>query len=270
MDIDRRTFEALTSLVHEKCGISLGEGKEALVGARLGKRLRALGMDDARAYLDWVKGAGGENELVHLLDAISTNVTSFYREPAHFEFIRDTFRGWLAQGQRRFRFWSAASSSGEEPYTLAMTLLECAPPAGSDVRILATDISTKVLDIAAQGEYPENRLESLPPGYVERYFVRDAARGPVRRIRDELGRMILFKRLNLAFPPFPMQGPMDAIFIRNVMIYFDTEARRKLVAEAWRLLKPGGFLLVGHSENLAGIAQGFRCVKPSVYAKERG
>jgi chemotaxis protein methyltransferase CheR len=274
MEMDKSTFDELRSLVYAKSGITLQDGKEALVSARVGKRMRKLGLDAFGAYLERVKGAGGEEEMVQLLDAISTNVTSFFREPQHFDFVRETVEAWHRKGQTRFRFWSAASSTGEEPYTLAMTLRDCLPPSGSgpqstpegDVRILATDISTRVLEVARNGTYPEAKVAELPQGAAARHFTR-SREGGTCTAHEGLRSMILFKRLNLAFPPFPMQGPMDIILCRNVMIYFDNRVRSRLVAEFHRLLKPGGYLLVGHAESLTGISNGFKTVRPSIYLK---
>jgi chemotaxis protein methyltransferase CheR len=268
MELSPDFFDEFRSLVYAKSGITLGKGKEALVSARIGKRMRNLGMNDFHAYLDWVKGRGGEDEMVQMLDAISTNVTSFFREPAHFDFVQALMGKWLGQGQTRFRFWSAASSSGEEPYTLAMVLKECGLPPACDLRILATDISTRVLQAAAQGRYPAAKTQSIPPDLLSRYFRSVPGEdGPEYAVRDELKSILTFARLNLAFPPFPMRGPMDVIFCRNVMIYFDNAVRERLLAEFYRLLKPGGYLLVGHAESLTGIANGFRSIRPSVYAK---
>jgi chemotaxis protein methyltransferase CheR len=261
-------FLEFRDLVHRASGITLGEGKEGLVTSRLGKRMRALGLPSFRDYLDRLAGRDGADELVHLLDAISTNVTSFFREPAHFDLLRDQARAWHAAGQRRFRFWSAASSSGEEPYSLAITLAEAGVTQGSDVRILATDISTRILAAAGAGVYPEARLAGLPDGYAQRWFQPPRGRAPgSSEVRAEIRDMVRFHRLNLAEPPFPMRGPLDAILVRNVMIYFDNAVRSALVAECRRLLKPGGYLLVGHAESLGGMAEGFKCLKPSVYRK---
>jgi chemotaxis protein methyltransferase CheR len=271
VELDPDAFDEFRSLVYDRSGITLQTGKEALVSARVGKRMRKLGVADFRSYLDWVKGEGGEEEMVQLLDAISTNVTSFFREPEHFAFVREAMAGWLRQGQRRFRLWSAASSTGEEPYTLAMTLADLQPPADCDIRILATDISTRVLEAARAGVYDAAKLGSLPAGVRDRWFVRPRAAGrdagDAWAVADRLKGMILFKRLNLAFPPFPMRGPMDLILCRNVMIYFDNRVRQRLIAEFHRLLRPGGYLLVGHAESLAGLTSGFRSLRPSVYAK---
>jgi chemotaxis protein methyltransferase CheR len=268
MILDTRSYDEFRSLVYQVSGITLGNGKEALVSSRIGKRMRQLGMDEFKSYLKMVKDDPGGEELVHLLDAISTNVTSFFREPQHFDLIRDLFAGWLAQGQTRFRFWSAACSTGEEPYTLAMTLADVLGGRQVDLRILATDISTKVLDKAARGEYPESRLDGIPAAFRTKYFERDGDRGErVFRVREELRRWVVFKRFNLSTPPFPMQGPMDVVLCRNVMIYFDNAIRKRLVSEIHRLLKPGGYLMVGHAESLTGVTTDFANAQPSVYLK---
>ena len=268
MELQAREFADFQELVHQKCGISLGEGKEALVATRIGKRMRALGIENFRSYLELVQQLDGGEEMVHMLDAISTNVTSFFREPDHFDFIREAVARWRAAGQRRFRFWSAACSSGEEPYTLAMTLCESGLMEGCDTRILATDISTRILEAARQGVYPRAKVETLPGGFGSRCFepVRSGSSDSCR-IREHLRRMVVFSRMNLAEPPFPMQGPLDIILVRNVMIYFDNTVRKNLLAECQRLLRPGGFLVVGHAESLTGLALGLKAVKPSVYVK---
>ena len=269
MQLKTREFEAFRTLVYEKSGITLGAGKESLVSSRIGKRMRALGMDDFQDYIDCLRDGTGGDEIVHMLDAISTNVTSFFRESEHFDFIRDKAGEWMKDGQKRFRFWSAASSSGEEPYTLAMTLSECGLGPDTDTRILATDLSTRILAAAREGIYARSKLASLPAGYASRYFapLRGGASDTLA-VTDALRSMVTFSRLNLAFPPFPMKGPMDIILVRNVMIYFDTEVRKKLIDDCHRLLRPGGFLLVGHAESLNGIINGFKCIRPSVYQKQ--
>jgi chemotaxis protein methyltransferase CheR len=268
MEIDRASFEAFRELVYGRAGIVLGEGKQALVGSRIGKRMRQLGLERFPDYLDWVKGDGGEDEMTQMLDAISTNVTSFFREAEHFAFLRARLDEWSAKGGSRLRIWCAASSSGEEPYTLAMTVRESVPEGSGDVKILATDISTKVLAIAREGVYPPSRMENLPAGFAQKYFERVGDReSPAWSARPGLRSLLRFARLNLATPPFPMRGPMDFIFCRNVMIYFDNPVRKRLIGEFHRLLAPGGYLIVGHSESLTGLTDGFQVVKPSIYRK---
>ncbi|MDR2727927.1 MAG: protein-glutamate O-methyltransferase CheR [Chitinispirillales bacterium] len=268
--MDKRTFDVLRKLIYDKSGITLGEGKEALVSARIGKRLRALDLASPEDYLKYLNsGECDDNEFVELLDVISTNVTSFFREPAHFDFMSNYIQKIVGEGQNKVRIWCAASSSGEEPYTLAMTFLENAEGFRGDCRILATDISTRILRQAKAGEYNEQKIQGVPPMLRSRYFsVLTEGSGKVYKAKPEIADMITFSRLNLSKPPFPMKGPFDLIFCRNVMIYFDNAVRQKLLEQFERLLTPGGYLMVGHSESLAGLHTNLETVKPSVYYKK--
>jgi len=260
------TFQAFQEIAYAKAGIFLRQGKAALVQARLAKRLRELGLASERDYLSRLRGDEGGDELVLFLDAISTNFTRFFREPDHFDSLREHVVALRTAGQRRFRFWSAACSSGEEPYTVAMVLdpiLE-----GCDWKILATDISTRVLGRAAQGVYNEEDLEPVSQSLRTRYLETAAPApdgSPRWAVRARLRDRIVFRRLNLAGRPFPMSGPLDAIFCRNVMIYFDRAMRAGVVGEFDRLLGPGSPLFVGHSESLNGIETRLRLERPSVY-----
>ncbi len=266
--MNREIFDTFSRLVYKKSGIFLKQGKEALVSARVGKRMRALNIHGYDDYLKYLKKDKSGQEIVHLLDAISTNVTSFFRESPHFDFIGKAVEEWYRQGQRRFRFWSAACSSGEEPYSLAITLLEAARTADLDIRILGTDINTRVLDHCRRGIYGEERLKPVSPTLLDRYFnVVKGSQPRSYKVKPAVANMVVFKRLNLSRPPFPMNGPLDAVFCRNVMIYFDGNVRSGLVAEACRLLKPGGYMMVGHAESLTGIARDLTVVKPSIYRK---
>jgi len=264
--IRRPTFERLREIVYDASGISLGPRKEALVCARVGKRMRVLGIDHYDDYLSYLEANRGE--VVGLLDAVSTNVTSWFREPHHFDFIAEAAGLWYAEGQRRFRFWSAACSTGEEPYSLAMVLREAMPAADIDLRILATDISTDALAACNEGVYPLDRMSSVPTDLRNRWFkpLHPEDDG-LWRVKPHLSNTVVFRRMNLSAPPFPMKGPLDAIFCRNVMIYFDDAVRMRLLDECHRLLKPGGFLIVGHAESLAGIIGDFKYVRPSIYRK---
>lgn len=267
MVLKPRTFNEFCELIYAKSGIRLGPKKEALVAARMGKRIRALGLPSYEAYLEVVKRDDAEQELVEMLNAISTNVTHFFREERHFEILSSLLCDWQQKGQSEYRIWSAACSTGEEPYSIAMT----AQAALSDLqgfKILATDLSTGVLDQARHGRYEQRHLEKVPQSYVRRFFSldRDNPNRPYA-VTDEQKRMVTFARLNLAKPPFPMKGNFDVVFCRNVMIYFDNEIRRALLSEIERLLKPGGYLMVGHAESLSGMLSSFRSVEPSVYVK---
>ncbi len=267
--MDKKTFDSIRTLVYEKAGIALNEGKQALVSARLGKRMRALNICDYRQYLEHLNRDKTGEEIVQLLDAIATNVTSFFRESAHFDFLSEQMRKWVQKGQHRFRFWSAACSSGEEPYTMAMIIKQASEGYSTDTKILATDISTRILNKAVQGEYAEEKVKTVSTQLREKYFSVTSENGiKTYRVKDSLRSLVLFKRLNLSVTPFPMHGPMDAIFCRNVMIYFDNPVRKRLLDEHFRLIKPGGFLFVGHAESLTGILSGFKLVKPSIYEKK--
>ena len=252
--MDKRTFDRFREIVLDLSGISLGEQKEALVSARVGKRMRVLNITTHEAYIDYIAEDSSGQELVHLIDAISTNVTSFFRENDHFTFLTDIIKKWHAEGQRRFRVWSAASSTGEEPYSLAITLLEALDPRSVDMRILATDISTRVLEMCRIGRYGKERMKTVPAAVRDRYFDRISDNGQtLYSAKKALRDITLFRRLNLSTPPFPMKGPLDVVFCRNVMIYFDTDVRTKLLTDVHRLLRPGGYLMVGHAESLTGI-----------------
>lgn len=266
--MDRKTFDALRDLVYRHCGIALSDQKESLVSARIAKRLRALGLNDYKEYLNLVENDASGEETVQMLDAISTNVTSFYREPDHFKFLTEAMTRWQNEGQTRFRIWCAASSTGEEPYTLSMTLSETPRASACDMKILATDISTRVLGLASAGVYGEKHIQGVPNALRDKYFERKSgSSGVTYTAKPSIRSRLVFRRLNLATPPFPMSGPLDVIFCRNVMIYFDNVVRSRLLEEMYRLLKPGGHLIVGHAESLTGLMSKFKAVRPSAYVK---
>lgn len=265
--IDLEMFRKFCALVYQHAGIKLGAQKEALVCARLGKRMRALGIEEFRDYYALIAGDKTGTELVHLLDAISTNVTQFFRGDKHFSLLAHLLREWEGQGQTRFRIWCTAASTGEEPYSAAMIVRETLRDA-RDALILATDLSTQALTCAREGVYENRRTEQVPRSLKAKYFMRRPGSEPeTYAVRDEIKRHVKFGRINLANPPFPLRGPLDVIFCRNVMIYFDDEVRRRLLRDLHRLLKPGGYLLVGQAESLSGMLSSFRPVAPAVYVK---
>jgi chemotaxis protein methyltransferase CheR len=265
--MSRSTFARFRELIYRLSGIALGEGKEGLVRARVSKRMRLLGLQDYDAYLDLLLSDPSGEEIIHLLDVISTNVTSFFREESHFQALADIARRWSAEKRTRLRLWSAACSTGEEAYSMAMTLLEASEGRMIDLKILATDLSTRALARARAGLYGSDKTASLIRDYRARYFERDGRHASMLRVGLELRKTVTFARLNLAGAPFPMSGPFDAVFCRNVMIYFDTEVRRRLLAQIHKLLRPGGYLFVGHSESLSGLTAGLKTVQASVYVK---
>jgi chemotaxis protein methyltransferase CheR len=263
-------FRKFSAIAYAKAGIALKEGKETLVAARIRKRQRILGIGQPEDYLKYLEEDKDGEELVFFLDAISTNFTSFFRENEHFIVLRRLLGKWFAQDQRRLRIWCAASSSGEEPYSIAIAVLESAAHCKIDFKLLATDISTDVLRKAKNGIYTEKQLETLSKRQKLLFFSRakdgDSSER-VFQVNPAIRERIVFKRLNLAKPPFPMSGPFDVVFCRNVMIYFDTPVRQKLVSEIYRLLKPGGIFFTAHSETLMGLASNFRALAPSIYCR---
>jgi chemotaxis protein methyltransferase CheR len=261
------SFRAFQEIAYAQAGIHLREGKAALVQARLAKRLRELGLHSEEEYLDRLRGRDGRSEIVLFLDAISTNFTKFFREPDHFDLLREDVSAALRAGQRRFRFWCAGCSSGEEPYTVAMTVHDLL--AGSDWKILATDLSTRALARAKLGVYGDEEVADVPGRFREKFLrrTRDADGGSTWEVADRLKERIVYRRLNLARHPYPMAGPLDAVFCRNVMIYFDRPMRAGLVAEVERVVKPGGRFFIGHSETLNGIDTQLVIDRPSVYRK---
>ena len=263
--MDSVVFKRFCAHAHQEAGIALGPSKQALLTARVGKRMRALGIEDERRYLDYLEADRTGEELVQFLDVIATNHTSFFREPEHFDFLRTLVDEWCRAGLRRLRIWSAASSSGEEPYSIVMTVLDRLQDSDIDFKVLATDISTRVLAHAQQGVYPAEGLTAMPPPLLARFFQRVEGSSETFRVREEVRQHAVFRRLNLSQPPFPMRGPLDVVFCRNVLIYFDLPVRQRLLTAISALLRPGGWLFLGHTETLTGITTNFRMARPSVF-----
>jgi len=266
-------YEFICQLVYERSRIHLGSDKKTLVSSRLAKRLRQLQLNDYHEYCQLLRSAAGEEELRNLIDRISTNHTHFFREIKHFEFLRDTaLPQWLkahARSSETLRLWSAASSSGEEPYSLAIWLAEHLAPAASDRwQIEATDISTRVLELAQVAVYDTERLRGVSDALLRRYFQRGVgSRQGQFRVKEELRRCVHFHHLNLLQPDYPFRTAFDIIFCRNVMIYFDKPTQEDLVRRLADRLVPGGYLMVGHSESLSGIKHPLRLVQPAIYLK---
>ena len=261
-------FRAVATRLYEIAGIQLREGKEGLVKSRLAKRLRALGLPSYEAYLARVEADPAE--LAEMVDQLTTNKTNFFRERAHFDFLRDVLAAqWRAAPARPLRIWSAGCSTGEEPYTLAMVLRDAIPDlAQRDVRILATDLSRRVLAQARQGVYPDAATDGISPDELRRHFTRATTPNgvPAWSAGPGLRQLITFAPLNL-MERWPMRGPFDAIFCRNVMIYFDKGTQQTLVDRYHALLAPGGHLFVGHSESLSALRHRFAYVQPALYRK---
>jgi chemotaxis protein methyltransferase CheR len=270
IELAEAQLEKISKLVKSMSGISLHDGKKELVKARLGKRLRKLGMNSFDQYIDHVSHDSSGMELTAMLDAISTNLTSFFRESEHFDYIAsEVFTKLVASGQRRLRIWSAGCSTGEEPYSIAITATEKIPDLDRwDARVLATDLSTNVLRQAMDACYASKKLESMAPQLRQKHFIIEQnGRERNYRVAEHIRRITTFAHLNL-MGTWPMRGPFDVIFCRNVMIYFDKPTRDKLVRRYWDLLAPGGTLLIGHSESLTGIQHKFKYVRPTIYKKQ--
>lgn len=262
-----RLFAGVRDYAYRVAGIELQDGKQEMVAGRLNKRARILGYPTSEAYFEAVlRDRTGELE-ADLLDALTTNYTSFFREPAHFEFLRHRILPILAQ-RRGFTIWSAASSSGEEPYSIAITAIETLGEAAcSQARVRASDISTKVLRNAEAGVYPEERFRGLDREWRSRFLLRGkGAQEGNFRIRPEVRAMVQFLRLNL-MEPLPSDGPFPIVFLRNIMIYFDRPTQERVVAAISSKLEPGGFLFIGHSESLNGISHSLEHVQVAVYRK---
>ncbi len=258
-------FRRVRDMMYEFSGVNLVEGKEELVKARLTKRLRDLDLESFDAYLDYLDRDPSGKELVRMVDELTTNKTSFFREEPHFDLLRNQILPEYKERGGPFRIWCAGCSSGEEPYSLAITLLEAFPDIERrDVKILATDISPTILAKARQGIYTEAVLADVSTQQRQRFFSRQEDNS--FSVGNELRSLISFALLNL-MEPWPMKGPFDMIFCRNVMIYFDLETRERLVDRYRDILAPGGYLCVGHSESLNASNHGMTYVQPAVYRK---
>ncbi|HEY0330887.1 MAG TPA: protein-glutamate O-methyltransferase [Rhodopseudomonas sp.] len=262
-------FRKIANLVMETTGIVISDRKRAFISGRLGRRLRTLGLSGFGDYCRLLESDAGDAERLMLVNAITTNHTAFFREPHHFEALAANVLPSInaAQGQRggRLRIWSAGCSTGEEPYTLAMLLCEqSAQLADWDVKILATDLDTNVVAHAAAGIYDAERVESIPGNFRKKYFT---AQADGRGVMGEAVRsLISFAPLNL-LQGWPMRGPFDIIFCRNVVIYFDKPTQRRLFDRYADMLKPDGWLFIGHSESLLSVTDRFKLVGRTIYRR---
>jgi chemotaxis protein methyltransferase CheR len=265
-------FRLISQLAYERFGLDLKAGKEALVAARLGKWLRKGGFQSFDDYYRHVLADKTGEGLIGLIDSLTTNHTSFLREKAHFEFltraVTEEFREIAG-----IEIWSAACSTGEEPYTIAMSLSDTLARAGGkrrDFRILATDISTRVLGIAKRGVYDAERFRELSEAWRKAYLLRGGGEcGGLFKFKPEIIKRVAFERLNL-IEPFSHRRLFHVIFCRNVMMYFDKGTQQDIVKRLSACLEPGGYLFVGHSESLTGVEHELKYVRPATYRKESG
>ena len=265
-ELNDQQFHKITQMVHRTSGIHLKQGKEALVKARLMKRLRALGLGSVDQYLSFLQSNEGSGEMTSFIDVMTTNKTSFFREAEHFNYLRDTILPEVEGA--KLRFWSAACSSGEEPYSLAILLREhLADIDKKDLLILATDISRSMLEKADKAIYHKETVVNLPCDYINKYFIKNKkGHTETYQVTANIKKLVRLRSLNL-MGPWPMKGSFNVIFCRNVMIYFDRTTQQRLINRFWEFLKPGGHLFVGHSEGLAAINHNFRYVRPATYRK---
>jgi chemotaxis protein methyltransferase CheR len=269
--VSDKDFLRFQALIHREAGIWLAPVKKALLVGRLAKRLRELGLTSYGAYFE--KVVEDEAERIRMLDAICTNETHFFREPKHFEFLAQrvlpAWRAEAAEGRRaqRIRVWSAACSTGEEPYTIAMELLH-AFPSGWDLEVLASDLSTKVLDRAAAAIWPIEKAKEIPDPYRKNFMLRGyGAQEGLMKAGPEIREIVRFARVNLVGDGWPAGPPFDLVFCRNVLIYFERQAKTTVVERLLERLDPRGYLFLGHAESLGGFTTLARAVLPTVYQR---
>ncbi|MBM3617297.1 MAG: protein-glutamate O-methyltransferase CheR [Alphaproteobacteria bacterium] len=262
-----KEFRFLAGLANQKTGIVLTEQKRDMVYGRLTRRLRALRLRSFAEYCDLLQSDAFEDELPHLVNAITTNLTGFFREAHHFDHLHEQAAEWKRQGKKRLRLWSSACSSGMEPYSMAMTLRQSIPDIDSwDAKILATDIDSNMLAKGTAGEYGASDVEQVPPA-CQKAFIEPLAGGRVS-MGDELRRLVTFRQLNL-LESWPMRGKFDVVFCRNVVIYFDKPTKEVLFDRIADVMEPRGLLYIGHSENLHGITDRFELLGRTIYRRIR-
>ena len=267
-------FSGFQSLIYNEAGIWLASHKTSLLTGRLARRLRLLGLNSMQEYYRLVTQPDQQHERALMIDCITTNETHFFREPRHFELLAGRiFPRWKEQAAagarpKRIRVWSAGCSTGEEPYSLAMMLLKYFPAElGWDLEVLATDISTCVLEKARAAIFPLDKSKELPKDYLHAYMLKGIAdQEGTMKASPEVQRLVRFARVNLHADSYPFSGSFDLIFCRNVLIYFDQDSKKNVVSGLQRHLSPDGLLFVGHSENLNGVAPRLKSIVPTVYA----
>ena len=248
IDFTERDFERLCALIYAQAGIALSQSKRQMAYSRVGRRLRALGLDSFRVYLDRLEAHRDSPEWQEFTNALTTNLTAFFREQHHFPVLAELLQRAGSRG--KITLWCSAASTGEEPYSMAMTAIDVLGSRASMVRILATDVDTNVLRTAGEAIYSMDRIEKLPADRTRRYFLKGSgARAGFARVRDEVRDLIVFRPLNLLHENWPIREPLDAIFCRNVMIYFNKETQTKILDRFAPLLRRDGLLFAGHSEN---------------------
>jgi chemotaxis protein methyltransferase CheR len=265
-DFSRKDFERVRALIYKRAGISLADSKQEMVYSRLARRLRATGIAAFSTYLDELEAGRMDHEWESFTNALTTNLTSFFREAHHFPLLEQHARAARARNGGQLTIWCSASSTGEEPYSIAMTMCEAFDTLTPPVSIIATDIDTNVLATAADGIYGMDRVEKLSAERLRRFFMKGkGAQAGMARVRPELRNLITFRQLNLLDPSWQLSGQFDAIFCRNVMIYFDKETQRRILSRFVPLMKPDALLFAGHSENFLYVSDSLRLRGKTVY-----
>ena len=259
-------FAKIRTLIHRRAGIALGEQKRQMVYSRLSRRLRELRLPEFSRYLEMLESSHDGEEWQAFINSLTTNLTSFFREAHHFPVLAEHAK----RSKQPVSIWCAAASTGEEPYSIAITLAEALGERASTARVIATDIDTAVLAKASAGVFTLEQVNRLPADRLRRFFNKGtgANAGKVR-VRPELAAMVKFERLNLLDPGWPVKEPVDAIFCRNVMIYFDKPTQKRILDRFEPLLKPGALLFAGHSENASLVSPGFKAIGQTVYEVNR-
>ena len=261
MELSDADFGRLSQFIYTTAGIKMPPAKRIMLQSRLQKRLRALNIDDFKTYADYVLSDGGGDEIIHMLDVVSTNKTDFFREPVHFEFMKEVVLPEFV--------WSAGCSSGEEPYTIGIVISEFNQGCpGRDFLILGTDLSTRILQAATNAVYKEERVEGIPLELKKRYFLRSKDREhPTVRIVPELRRHMQFRRLNFMDANYPVSENFDVVFCRNVLIYFDRKTQEEVIRKLCGKLKIGGYFFLGHSESIMNMNLPLKPIKPTIFRR---
>lgn len=261
-------FHKFCDLIYEHTGITMDDNKRDLVYSRITRRIRDLHLNSFEDYRNIVEAGNDKNELEEFVNAVTTNLTSFFRQDYHFEYLTQVINELVAQGKKRIRIWSSASSTGEEPYSIAYTVAKAIPNISSfDVKILATDIDSEVLEKARAGVYQLEKIQNVPTDFLKNAFHKGVGShdGEVK-IKSEYQDLISFRKLNL-MKEWPMHGPFDVIFCRNVIIYFNKEVQKELFKRFAKLQNKGDFMMIGHSENLFKVSEDYKLIEKAVYRR---
>lgn len=275
VDLSDKEFKELIAIVYEETRIKMSEHKRALIASRIGKRLRSLKIDTYTDYVNYLKSPDGKQEIVEFTNAVTTNKTDFFRENKHFEYMKTTFLpNWeesVRKGENKnLRIWSAGCSSGEEPYTIMMTLFDYFGKNISqyDIKVLATDLDTSVIAHAMEGIYKEDVINDIPQTTLKKYFMKGVGENQGKyKVRDELKKYLSFKQINFKNTDYDIRTQFDIIFCRNVIIYFDKDFQKELFEKFYKYMKNDSYIFIGHSETLFGVSEKFKYVISNIYKR---